>query len=131
MSRRRRRRSPPAARTARRRLLRPAGWRCAVSCDAQRYRRRAPMQRTRSRGAIRSGVLTAASTAAVSGSAAILGVILSRKFGHGVATDGFFAAYNVYLALVLVASALRVVALPRFALARADGRLRPEIGAWL
>jgi hypothetical protein len=67
----------------------------------------------------------------VSGSAAVLGVILSRKFGHGVKTDGFFAAYGVYLALVLVANGLRVVCLPRFAVARQDGRLAPEIGAWL
>lgn len=83
------------------------------------------------RGTVRSGVLTGISTAAVSGSAAVLGVILSRKFGHGVKTDGFFAAYNVYLALVLVASGLRVVVLPRFARARADGRLEAEVGAWL
>ena len=40
--------------------------------------------RSRSRGAVRSGLLTGVSTAAVSGSAAVLGVILSRKFGHGV-----------------------------------------------
>jgi O-antigen/teichoic acid export membrane protein len=87
--------------------------------------------RSRGRGALRSGVLTGISTAAVSGSAAVLGVILSRKFGHGVKTDGFFAAYGVYLALVLVASGLRVVCLPRFAIARVDGRLPAEIGAWL
>jgi hypothetical protein len=61
----------------------------------------------------------------------VLGVILSRKFGHGVKTDGFFAAYNVYLALVLVASGLRVVVLPRFAAARADDRLPAELGAWV
>ena len=67
----------------------------------------------------------------MSGSAAVLGVILSRKFGHGVKTDGFFAAYGVYLALVLVASGLRVVCLPRFAIARRDGRLPRETGAWL
>ncbi|HZQ82801.1 MAG TPA: hypothetical protein VFB25_12575 [Gaiellaceae bacterium] len=76
-------------------------------------------------------MLTGISTAAVSGSAAILGVILSRKFGHGVKTDGFFAAYNVYLALVLVASGLRVIVLPRFALARTEERLPQEVGAWL
>jgi O-antigen/teichoic acid export membrane protein len=87
--------------------------------------------RSRGRGALRSGVLTGISTAAVSGSAAVLGVILSRKFGHGVKTDGFFAAYGVYLALVLVASGLRVVCLPRLAIARVDGRLPGEIGAWL
>src|SRR5437667_1536622 len=67
------------------------------------------------RSAVGSGVLTGISTAAVSGSAAVAGAILSRKFGHGVKTDGFFAAYAVYIALVLVASALRVVVLPAFA----------------
>ena len=60
----------------------------------------------------------------------MLGVILSRKFGHGVKTDGFFAAYGVYLALVLVASSLRVIVLPRFVRARADGRLAHEVGTW-
>lgn len=74
--------------------------------------------------------MTGISTAAVSGSAAVLGVILSRKFGHGVKTDGFFAAYGVYLALVLVAGSLRVVVLPRFVAAHAAGRLGHEVGAW-
>jgi hypothetical protein len=86
--------------------------------------------RSRARGTVHSGLLTGISTAAVSGSAAILGVILSRKFGHGVKTDGFFAAYGVYLALVLVAGSLRVVVLPRFAVARAAGRLPQEFGTW-
>src|SRR6478735_3362488 len=96
------------------------------------YRRRASMEGNRSggRGAVRSGLLTGISTAAVSGSAAVLGIILSRKFGHGVKTDGFFAAYGVYLALVLVASSLRVIVLPRFVAARAAGRLGQEVGAW-
>src|ERR1700758_1609973 len=58
------------------------------------------------RSAVRSGLVTGVSTAAVSGSAAIAGAILSRKFGHGVKTDGFFAGYSVYLALVLVADSL-------------------------
>jgi hypothetical protein len=79
---------------------------------------------------VRSGLLTGISTAAVSGSAAVLGIILSRKFGHGVKTDGFFAAYGVYLALVLVASSLRVIVLPRFVTARSAGRLGPEVGTW-
>jgi hypothetical protein len=60
----------------------------------------------------------------------VAGAILSRKFGHGVKTDGFFAAYAVYVALVLVANALRVVVLPGFARARSDGRLGPEVGTW-
>jgi hypothetical protein len=87
--------------------------------------------RSRGRGAVRSGLLTGISTAAVSGSAAVLGVILSRKFGHGVKTDGFFAAYGPYLALVLVAGSLRVVVLPRFVAARSAGRLPQEVGAWV
>jgi hypothetical protein len=86
---------------------------------------------THVRSAVRSGLVTGLSTAAVSGSAAVAGAILSRKFGHGVKTDGFFAAYAVYLALVLVANALRVVVLPRFALARTEGRLGREVGSWM
>jgi hypothetical protein len=80
--------------------------------------------------AVRSGLLTGLSTAAVSGAAALAGAILSRKFGHGVETDGFFAAYFVYVAVVLVASALRVVVLPEFARAQAAGRLGREVGSW-
>ena len=53
------------------------------------------------RSAVGSGVLTGLSTAAVSASAALAGLILARKFGHGVKTDGFFAAYSVYLALAV------------------------------
>jgi hypothetical protein len=79
---------------------------------------------------VRSGLLTGISTAAVSGSAAVLGLILARKFGHGVKTDGFFAAYGVYLGLVLVASSLRVIVLPRFAAAHAAERLGAEVGTW-
>src|SRR5436190_2140320 len=82
------------------------------------------------RSAVGSGVLTGISTAAVSGSAAVAGAILSRKFGHGVKTDGFFAAYSIYIAVVLVANALRVVLLPRFARAEADGRLAREAWSW-
>src|SRR4051794_27306866 len=97
------------------------------------YGRQASMESNRSyrRTTLRSGALTGISTAAVSASAAVAGVILSRKFGHGVKTDGFFAAYGVYLALVLVASAIRVVALPGFARARAGERLGGEVASWL
>src|SRR5437868_10886604 len=82
------------------------------------------------RSAVGSGVFTGLSTAAVSGSAAVAGAILSRKFGHGVKTDGFFDAYALYVALVLVASALRVVVLPGFARSHAEGRLAAEVGTW-
>lgn len=67
---------------------------------------------------------------AVTLAAAVAGVILGRRFGHGVKTDGFFAAYGVYIALVLVGQALRVVVLPAFARAREAGRLGAEVGAW-
>jgi hypothetical protein len=82
------------------------------------------------RSAVGSGILTGISTAAVSGSAAAAGAILSRKFGHGVKTDGFFQAYGLYIALVLVANALRVVVLPAFARSRAERRLGAEVGTW-
>ena len=82
------------------------------------------------RSAVRSGALTALSTAAVSGSAAVAGALLSRKFGHGVKTDGFFAAYGVYVVVVLVASALRVVVLPQFARSRRAGTLAGDVGSW-
>src|SRR4051794_17728423 len=96
------------------------------------YRRRTSMQGSRSRGTgtVSSGILTGISTAAISGAAAVAGVILSRKFGHGVKTDGFFAAYQLYLAVVLLASVVRVVALPRLVRARSDGRLPAEFGVW-
>lgn len=67
----------------------------------------------------------------MSGSAAIAGVVLSHKFGRGVKTDGFFAAYPVYLAVVLVASVVRVVTLPRFVRAVAEARLGAEAGVWM
>lgn len=86
--------------------------------------------RSRRRGAIRGGLLTGISTVAVSGSAAVAGALLSRHFGHGVKTDGFFAAYALYVTVVLVASALRVVVLPQFARAQAAGRLASEVGSW-
>src|SRR5215475_12999312 len=87
-------------------------------------------RRSGRRSAVRSGLLTGISTAVVSASAALAGAILSRKFGHGVKTDGFFAAYAVYVAVVLVASALRVVVLPELARARAAGALGRETGTW-
>ena len=86
--------------------------------------------RPASRSALSSGVVTGLSTAVVSLAAAVAGALLARKFGHGVRTDGFFAAYAVYVALVLVASALRVVVLPQFARAQEAGRLGREFGVW-
>ncbi len=88
-------------------------------------------KRSARRSAVGSGLATGLSTVAVSGSAAAAGVILARKFDHGVKTDGFFAAYNAYVAIVLLTGVLRVVVLPRFVRARDDGRLPGEVGAWM
>jgi hypothetical protein len=88
-------------------------------------------KRSARRSAVGSGLATGLSTIAVSGSAAAAGVILARKFDHGVKTDGFFAAYNAYVAIVLLTGVLRVVVLPRFVRARDDGRLPGEVGAWV
>src|SRR5476649_2605762 len=88
-------------------------------------------KRSARRSAVGSGLATGLSTIAVSGSAAAAGVILARKFDHGVKTDGFFAAYNAYVAIVLLTGVLRVVVLPRFVRARDDGRLPGEVGAWM
>src|SRR5439155_19484157 len=51
--------------------------------------------------AVRSGIATGMATLAVSGSAALAGAYLAHKFGRNAETDGFLAAYGVYLVLVL------------------------------
>ena len=58
--------------------------------------------------------------AVVTGLSAAVGVVIAREFGRGVETDGFFAAYGVFLVLVLAASAVRVAVLPRLARAREE-----------
>ena len=65
---------------------------------------------------------TALSIAVVTGLSAAVGVVIARKIGRGVETDGFFAAYGVFLVLVLAASAVRAAVLPKLARARAEGR---------
>jgi O-antigen/teichoic acid export membrane protein len=57
----------------------------------------------------------------VTGLSAAVGVVIAREVGRGVETDGFFAAYGVFLVLVLAASAVRAAVLPRLARARMDG----------
>jgi O-antigen/teichoic acid export membrane protein len=73
------------------------------------------------RSTLSSGLLTALSLAVVTGLSAAVGVVIAREFGRGADTDGFFAAYGIFLVLVLAASAVRVAVLPRLARARADG----------
>ena len=79
-----------------------------------------PSDRAR-RSTLSSGLLTALSMAVVTGLSAAVGVVIAREFGRGVETDGFFAAYGVFLVLVLAASAVRVAVLPSLARAREAG----------
>lgn len=72
-----------------------------------------------SRGALHSGILTGVSSVVLSGSAAVAAAILAQKFGRDAATDGFLAAYGVYVTLTLAAQALRLTAVPE--LTRTDG----------
>jgi O-antigen/teichoic acid export membrane protein len=81
-------------------------------------------------GALSSGAVTAAALAVQTGLASVVGVIIGREFGHGAETDGFFAAYGVFIVLVLVANAVRVVVLPRLAEARPRGALGSELLAY-
>jgi hypothetical protein len=78
----------------------------------------------------RSGLQTALSLATVTGLAAVVGVIIAREFGRGAQTDGFFAAYGLFIVIVLVATGMRPVVLPWLARAQEAGRLGAEVEAW-
>jgi len=84
----------------------------------------------RGRSAVRSGVLTGLSYVALSGAAALAGAFLAHKFGRNLRTDGFMAAYGVYLVLVLGAQAFRMVVVPDLTRAEEEGRLGPEFRAY-
>lgn len=81
-------------------------------------------------GSLASGAVTATAFAIQAGLAAIVGVILAREFGRGAETDGFFAAYGVFIVLVLAATAIRVAVLPPLARARAERRLSGETASY-
>ena len=80
----------------------------------------------RRRSAFRSGLLTGLSALAVSGSAAAAAALLAHKFGRNAQTDGFLAAYGVYLVIVLAAQAFRLVIVPDLTRAAGNGRLKAE-----
>lgn len=75
-------------------------------------------------------MLTGLSIVVLNGSAAVAGILLARKFGRGAGTDGFMAAYGVYLVLVLGAQAFRSAIVPELTRAAADGRLAAETRAF-
>ena len=62
--------------------------------------------------------------------AALAGAVLAHKFGRNLRTDGFLAAYGVYLVLVLGAQAFRMVVVPDLTRAQAEGRLGAEFRAY-
>jgi O-antigen/teichoic acid export membrane protein len=84
----------------------------------------------RGRSAVRSGALTGLSYLTLSLAGAIAGAFLAHKFGRNKETDGFLAAYGVYLVLVLGAQAFRMVVVPDLTRAEAEGRLSEEFRAY-
>jgi hypothetical protein len=84
----------------------------------------------RRRSALRSGLVTSASYVILSIAGSLAGVYLAHKFGRNVETDGFLAAYGVYLVLVFGAQAFRMVVVPDLTRAEDEGRLGPEFAAY-
>ena len=74
-------------------------------------------------GSLGSAALTATSLLVVSGFAAVVAVIIAREFGRTEETDGFFAAYGVFVVVVTASQAIRVAVLPSLARARGERRL--------
>jgi hypothetical protein len=66
----------------------------------------------------------------VTGVSALAGVIIAREFGRTDETDGFFAAYGVFIVVVLAAQAIRIAVLPALTRARAEGRLAAELAGY-
>ncbi|MFN0152874.1 MAG: hypothetical protein ACKVUT_00675 [Gaiella sp.] len=89
------------------------------------------MKRTPSAGlgSVATGAVTALALAVQTGLAAVVGVIIAREFGRTTVTDGFFAAYGVFVVLALAATASRLVLVPCLARAQLGGRLRAEAAA--
>ena len=81
-------------------------------------------------GSLASAALTAVSTLVVTGFAAVVGVVIAHEFGRTEETDGFFAAYGVFIVIVLASQAIRVAVLPPLAIARQEGRLRGEVAGF-
>jgi hypothetical protein len=90
----------------------------------------AQTSRWRRRSALRSGLLTGLAQVVLAIAAAGAGALLAHKFGRNAQTDGFLAAYGVYLVLVLAAQAFRMVVVPDLTRAAAAGRLGGESRAY-
>jgi len=64
------------------------------------------------------------------GLAGVVGIIVARDFGRTAETDGFFAAYAVFVVVLLAANGIRVIVLPPLARARDENRLGSEVAAY-
>jgi hypothetical protein len=84
----------------------------------------------RTHSAIRSGALTGLAQIVIALAAAGAGALLAQKFGRTAETDGFLAAYGVYLVLVLAAQAFRMVVVPDLTRAAGAGTLAGESRAY-
>lgn len=81
-------------------------------------------------GSLATSAVTALAIAVQTGLAAVVGVVIARELGSTSQTDGFFAAYAVFIVLALAATAIRVTVLPPLARARAERRLSSETAAY-
>ncbi|HET7744064.1 MAG TPA: hypothetical protein VFK76_04920 [Gaiellaceae bacterium] len=81
-------------------------------------------------GSLGSGALTSASMLVVTVVAALVGVVIARELGRTSETDGFFAAYGVFIVLALAAQSIRISVLPTLARARDERRLASELGGY-
>jgi hypothetical protein len=70
------------------------------------------------------------STLVVTGFAAVVGVVIAHEFGRTEETDGFFAAYGVFIVIVLASQAIRLAVLPPLAIARQQSRLTAELAGF-
>lgn len=66
----------------------------------------------------------------VSGIAAVIGVVIAREFGRTAETDGFLAAYGLFIVFVIAAQAIRVAVLPQLGRARGEQRLAGELAGF-
>ncbi|MFO7572722.1 MAG: hypothetical protein R6W48_09020 [Gaiellaceae bacterium] len=81
-------------------------------------------------GSLGSAALTAASMLVVTGFAGVVGIVIAREFGRTEETDGFFAAYGVFVVVVLAAQAIRIAVIPSLTRARTERRLASEIAGF-
>jgi hypothetical protein len=83
------------------------------------------------RSALASGALTAIAALMLAASAAAAGAYLAHKFGRGVQTDGFLAAYGLYIVLTLGAQSFRLVVSPELTRAAQEEGLGGELRAYV